>query len=676
MQPPPSGSRPSRPVDDPRRRRQTRLQAVPRAGLSVLELLVAALAIALLIAVAVPMLLHNREEARRSACRDHLRTLTLALHSYHDAYGTLPAAAHWGTDATASLALHRSKQVGLISRENWAVSLLPFADPQAAVGEYAHGHSVGDPANERLRTTPLVLMTCPADDFNRGDNRYRLCQSEVDDSCVEFARGNYAINGGSHDAQFDPPDTASPKGDVLHLVMREDPRRFEMWGNGVAGINRSFTLESFPNGRSTLVALEEVRSGVHALDPRGVWSLGQIGGSITWAHGVNGDAFGPNNPWPRADDILGCAALHEAVGTERLARHRMPCVDYVDGNQQAASRSLHPGGVHVAFLDGAVRFVADEIDPGVWHVMHSRETPADVLAGEAADFTSFAGSSDEAPRPRPPHERSVPTAASGPTFPASGDRLRNSLGMTFVGLPAGEFVMGLPDAGNEHDPPADCPAHRVRITEAFRLGTHEVTRGQYSEVMGHFPKAERSSSADGVGEPESDDASTGERPVVNVTWQEAEEFCRRLSLRPAEQRAGRWYRLPTEAEWEYACRGGKSEPYAWSHRRRQDDRSGETAGIIPAFPIRPVGSFSPNEFGLYDMRGNAWEWTADWFDRSYYLRSPSRDPRGPAEGYIKVVRGGDWRFVGEVCRIDYPVLPPWKANPVVGFRVVCEVVAR
>ncbi len=161
--------------------------------------------------------------------------------------------------------------------------------------------------------------------------------------------------------------------------MDDQDRRFELWGNGVAGINKSFSFDNFENGLSTLVALEEVRSGIHPLDSRGVWSLGQIGGSITWAHGVNGDAFGPNNQWERSDDILGCGNLHEILGSETLTRERMPCVHYVDSNQQATSRSMHPGGVHVAFLDGSVRFISDGIDPGLWHVLHSRETPKEVF---------------------------------------------------------------------------------------------------------------------------------------------------------------------------------------------------------------------------------------------------------------------------------------------------------
>ena len=93
---------------------------------------------------------------------------------------------------------------------------------------------------------------------------------------------------------------------------------------------------------------------------------------------------------------------------------------------------------------------------------------------------------------------------------------------------------------------------------------------------------------------------------------------------------------------------------------------------MPPLPGVKVGSYPANEFGLHDMRGNVWEWCADWFDRGYYSRSPRDDPQGPAAGYLKVVRGGDWIFVGEVCRINYPIMSPWQRSPFVGFRVVCE----
>jgi formylglycine-generating enzyme required for sulfatase activity len=621
--------------------------AARRAGISVLEIIAAAAAAGLLIAVAAPLIQQAREAARGQTCRDHLHRWTLAARQYHDAQGSLPPAARWDVNATASLALHRSKRVEAITQENWAVLLLPFMEQAPLSEQFAIGRPIGSAANASARMTSLDLMACPADGYNREDNFYRLCAPGGDD-CVEFARGNYAINGGSHSARLDPPDASSPKGDSLHLVMEPDPRSYALWGNGVAGINKSFSLGEFANGEATLVAFEELRAGVHPLDPRGAWALGQIGGSVTWAHGVNSDAYAPNHQWPRSDDILGCRALQEQVGKEFLRREGMPCVDYIDENQQATSRSLHAGGVYMSFLDGSVRFIADGVDPGLWHVMHSRETPAAVLADAFDEKLAAVQAPEEADPQFPPSAKK-----------AVGERpFVNSAGMRFIVVPAGEYTMGVPDTGHG-SPPAECPAHRVRITRAFLMGACEVTRAEFRKAMGEGSSEE-----------------LDERlPMVGVTWREAAEFCRRLSARPEERSAGRHYRLPTEAEWEYACRAGRDEPYEWSQYRSADDESGDAAGITPPLPLAPVGSYPPNAFGLHDMRGNAWEWTADWFDRDYYLRSPRDDPRGPSSGYLKVVRGGDWRFVGELCHIDYPMLPPWKANPAVGFRVVCEIVS-
>jgi len=244
-------------------------------------------------------------------------------------------------------------------------------------------------------------------------------------------------------------------------------------------------------------------------------------------------------------------------------------------------------------------------------------------------------------------------------------RFVNSQGMRLVMVPAGTFTMGVPDAGNDAPAPPECPPHQVKISRAFWLGEHEVTQAQYVSVMGDNPSHQL---ADVAGAEPTDDF-----PVENVTWYDAADFCRRLSEAPEEKARHRRYRLPTEAEWEYACRAGKSEAYRWSARRTPDDKSGEAAGIEPALAMSKVGSYPANAFGLHDMRGNVWEWCGDWFDRTYYGRSPLADPQGPAEGYLKVVRGGDWIFVGELCRINYPIMSPWRNSPFVGFRVVCEV---
>lgn len=633
-----------------------------RGGWSFVEVIVAVAVLGLAAALAIPWILQARAASRLNSCRDHLRTLSRALQSYHTAQNQFPPAAFWSTTHSVSIALHEARRIDVVTHENWTQLLLPYAGEEVLAKKFDAARSIGDRANAAARMSRLSLMTCPDDYFNRDDNRYKFDAEGTLEEAVEFARGNYALNGGTQGIHRDAPSTAYPHGDMAHRVVQTEARLFQAWGNGIAGINRSFSLDDFTNRQSTLVAIEEVRAGIHPLDTRGVWALGQIGASITSAHGVNSDDFSPNWQWPRSDDILGCKALHEAVGTATLTAEHMPCVDYVDVNDQATARSLHPGGVHVSFLDGSVRFISDAIDPGLWHVIHSRETPADVLDGDFDEHLSLTNDLNEAPRPQPPAEPGNKAAA---TAPDPKQPLTNSIGMTFVTIPAGEFTMGMVDDGNgEESPPAECPQHQVRITQPFRLGIHEVTRAQFTRVMG------QADAGDGLTENAPIDA-TGSLPAAGITWTEAAEFCRRLSLVPEESQAARWYRLPTEAEWEYACRDGKSEPYRWLPRP-PGDRSGEAAGIRPALPITPVGSYPPNQFGLYDMRGNVWEWTADWFDRDYYARSPVEDPRGPARGYFKVLRGSDWRFIGEICRIDAAIPPPWKSNPVVGFRVVCE----
>jgi formylglycine-generating enzyme required for sulfatase activity len=308
-------------------------------------------------------------------------------------------------------------------------------------------------------------------------------------------------------------------------------------------------------------------------------------------------------------------------------------------------------------LDGSARFISDTVNPAVWHVIHSRDTPRELLAGglEAvvADFAVVPDQPAPAVMPPPPNLPPLSTMV-------------NSIGMEFVLIPAGEYLMGLPDNGNGHDIPEEAPPHSVRLTRRFLIGRHEVTREQYAHVMGR-------SAAPSSMEEAADEPGRERFPATQVTWQDADTFCQLLSNLPAERAVGHRYRLPTEAEWEYACRAGRESPFDWSASRGAGDVSGNAAGILPPLPLCEVGSFPPNGFGLYDMRGNAWEWCADWFDRSYYRRSPRNDPRGPQRGFIKVVRGGDWTFVGEGCKISYAMMPPWKSSPFVGFRVVCEV---
>jgi len=258
-----------------------------------------------------------------------------------------------------------------------------------------------------------------------------------------------------------------------------------------------------------------------------------------------------------------------------------------------------------------------------------------------------------APEPRPAVPDvpvQVAEAARGPL-----PTITNSIGMRMALVPAGEFLMG--SANSDSDASSDeKPQHRVRITKPFYLGICEVTQAEYQWVMGTNPSEFK---ADG-----------GQLPVEQVSWNDAQEFCRKLSALPEERQAGVVYRLPTEAEWEYACRAGTTsryafdEPeeslvnYAW-YKTNSDSKT------------HPVGTLKPNAWGLYDMHGNVWEWCQDWYDAEYYGTSPIDDPRGPAEGSDRVNRGGSWYYDASHCRSAYRSrLGPGYRRDFRGFRLV------
>ncbi len=235
----------------------------------------------------------------------------------------------------------------------------------------------------------------------------------------------------------------------------------------------------------------------------------------------------------------------------------------------------------------------------------------------------------------------------------------NSIDMKLVLIPAGDFLMGSPDSEPGHQP-NEGPQHKVTIPKPFYMGAHEVTQGQYEAVMLVNPSAHLLSA---------------DHPVDSVSWDDAVAFCQALSNLTPEKKAGRKYRLPTEAEWEYACRAGSKTAYSFG-----DDvlQVGEHAWFKENAPgsTQKVGTRKPNAWGLYDMHGNVWEWCLDNLET--YPDKPTVNPRGSSKGPLYVIRGGgvstagtQWEAVHMRSAIRGMYSREMRTSNV-GFRVVCE----
>ncbi len=267
--------------------------------------------------------------------------------------------------------------------------------------------------------------------------------------------------------------------------------------------------------------------------------------------------------------------------------------------------------------------------------------------------------------------------------------------LEMVLIPAGSFVMG--DSSGLND---ERPAHTVTIAKPFYLGKHEVTVEQFRrfvEATGYATDAEKGTGFQGAFAWDSETKefkmneehswrSTGfsqadTHPVVNISWNDAMEFCKWLS-----REEGTIFRLPTEAEWEYACRAGTTTGYFHGDDSEETAKFANVAdaafetqfpelkGLVQASDgytyTSPAGSFLPNSFGLCDMHGNVWEWCADWYDPEYYAQSPPHDPRGPATGEERVYRGGGWFNCTRGCRsASRSGGRPENRHLTLGFRV-------
>jgi len=217
--------------------------------------------------------------------------------------------------------------------------------------------------------------------------------------------------------------------------------------------------------------------------------------------------------------------------------------------------------------------------------------------------------------------------------------------ITLIYLPGKTFNMGSPDTEMDREA-HEGPVHPVKL-DGFWISQFEITQEQYKKIMGSNPSR----------------TNISQNPVENISWYDAKKFCEALSKKTSQ-----YFRLPTEAEWEYACRAGNDEAYHWGEQWNSSKALADNTRKTPTI----AGSYPPNKPGLYDMEGNVWEWCEDWYAEKYYLDSPKQNPKGPDEGFARVIRGGSFSSSHSSCRSaarDFQ--DPGHRASNLGFRIVC-----
>lgn len=367
------------------------------------------------------------------------------------------------------------------------------------------------------------------------------------------------------------------------------------------------------------------------------------------------DQFGielPDAPvsWSSADPSVATVADHEVTGTgfgstvvtASSGKASAEADVTVEKPATAPVRLAAPGspvvGVPGQEVDAVARAYTASGDPAVGHpVTFTLAAGQGTLSGESTrtvptDATGAATVTWTLPGTEGTYHLTASSAYHGDVLEGSPVEIQgNAIDCPgcafsddlFILVPAGSFQMGSTDGvGDER------PVHTVKITRPFYLGRTEVTQGQWKAVMGVNPS---SFSACG------DDC-----PVERVSWDDVQEFIARLNA--ANPGAG--YRLPTEAEWEYAARAGTTGDYGGTGVLDEMGWYADNAGD----GTHPVAQKLPNAWGFYDMHGNVSEWVQDWYSETYYSTSPTEDPQGPPTGTMRVIRGGGWRSLANGCR--------------------------
>ena len=315
------------------------------AGFTLVELLVVIAIIGILVALLLPAVQAARGAARRTKCLNNLKNLALGLHNYHDAHRSFPPAMQLANvDSSASRNDNASNMNDLMP--NWAILVLPYIEEQSLYDLFESGTEadpiyLNNPLNQQARSTPVEVFTCPSDSGH--ETHYSNSTAGED-----WARGNYGLNA----FQFFPPYFNDP----VDGWNSRTPRR------GMGGVNQTMKISQVTDGTSSTILLGELRVGLGSIDSRGTWALGRCGANIHCRHASN-LITSPNSCSDGDDDVFQGPLIRQAYG-DSVLRERCMVPERSAGSNQTVVRSPHPGGVHVAMVDGSSRLISDYIDGG------------------------------------------------------------------------------------------------------------------------------------------------------------------------------------------------------------------------------------------------------------------------------------------------------------------------
>ena len=315
-------------------------------GFTLVELLVVIAIIGVLVALLLPAVQAAREAARRTQCQNNFKQVALALHNYHDANEIFPPAASLDENTA------RQPQRARVHQANWIVRLLPHLEQGSLYDLFdltvpISGPESDSPRNYQARGTSIPALMCPSDPFNQQS----LFRGRSSAEGGNWARGNIGANGA---LGFMSVGGTNPAGRDDQIFWEDERTR------GLMGVNTAISMRAVTDGTSQTIMIGELRAGVVDWDSRGTWALNGHGASSLWGHGTD-NANGPNSCLPGGDGLIECPKIMSAFGRDAIVSECMPC-DTVAG--QGGPRSLHIGGVYVAFVDGSVHFISDFIDKG------------------------------------------------------------------------------------------------------------------------------------------------------------------------------------------------------------------------------------------------------------------------------------------------------------------------